>query len=180
MAAPRPDPAPPRYLPARPLPPYRHRPGHTPHPRTDPAGHSHGASEPVAPPLTPDNGQHHGAFLFGTDLFNRGYWWEAHEHWEAAWRATSDAGVRQFLRGLIQLAAALIKWEAGNGRGRAGLWRRAQGHLEAAGATGRALGADVAALMADAEALFAQAPVGPGRHGSAAAVFLRLHTEPRP
>lgn len=43
--------------------------------------------------------------LAGIDRFNRLEFWEAHEAWEELWlQAESD--VRQFLQGLIQLAAA--------------------------------------------------------------------------
>ena len=48
------------------------------------------------------------------DLWNRGQFWDAHEAWERPWRAAgrmSAAG--QFLQGLILLAAAGVKHEAG-------------------------------------------------------------------
>ena len=66
------------------------------------------------------------------DLFDRGYWWEAHEWWEASWHATDDNALRRLLQGLIQLAAAWLKWVAGNERGRQGLWSRSREHLLAA------------------------------------------------
>ncbi len=53
-------------------------------------------------------------YLYGVDLFNLGYWWEAHAAWEALWQTTgrSDAAGR-FLQGLIQIAAALVQHRAG-------------------------------------------------------------------
>lgn len=54
----------------------------------------------------------------GTRLFNRGEWWEAHEAWEQVWM-TSSGPERQFVQGLILLAAALHKrWHHGSLSGR--------------------------------------------------------------
>ncbi len=45
-------------------------------------------------------------FLDGIAKFNSGAYWEAHEAWEHTWQAmTDDAEI--FIRGLVQLAAAL-------------------------------------------------------------------------
>jgi hypothetical protein len=58
------------------------------------------------------------AFLHGVDLFNHGYYWEAHEAWEGLWRAyppNSDAA--RLLQGLIKLAAAGVKAREGRPRG---------------------------------------------------------------
>lgn len=41
----------------------------------------------------------------GVALFNEGRFWHAHEAWEEAW-LVSQGDLRQFLQGLIQLAAA--------------------------------------------------------------------------
>ena len=49
-------------------------------------------------------------YLYGIDLFNHGYWWEAHEVFEEFWRAAGrDTPLGDFFQGLIQIAAALIK-----------------------------------------------------------------------
>ncbi len=156
-----------RYAPGPPFPPYRHVPGVTPHPRTDPRGHSDAAPEPASGPLTRDNWATHPAYLLGADLFNHAYWWESHEQWEAAWRATSEETTRTYLQGLIQLAAALIKWYAGNPRGRRRLWRRSRQRLQSVAARHPVfLGADVVELVERAGSLLeaesagdAQAPV---------------------
>ena len=69
----------PRWLPEKSFPPYAYLPGRQPHPVRDPAGHSyHVEPMPVAAeaPLGSD------VFLWGLDLFNHGYYWEAHEAWE--------------------------------------------------------------------------------------------------
>jgi hypothetical protein len=48
--------------------------------------------------------------LLGVDLFNHGYYWEAHEAWEAVWNAAGRRGpVASFLKGLIQLAVVGVK-----------------------------------------------------------------------
>ena len=49
-------------------------------------------------------------FLYGVDLYNHGYLWEAHEAWEGLWhQAKRDALQAEFLQGLIQCAAAALK-----------------------------------------------------------------------
>src|SRR5688572_10634346 len=67
----------PRYS-QRALPAYRYVPGRHPHPTRDPGGHSY------APPVPRHNVNAAGAgrgeqWRFGIDLFNRFYFWEAHE-----------------------------------------------------------------------------------------------------
>lgn len=98
----------PRYAPGRPFPPYRFIPGHAPHPITHPDGHSHGRAEPVFAPLTEGNWRESEDYLFGVDLYNHAYWWEAHEAWEGLWRVSPEP-VAGFLQGLIQCSGALIK-----------------------------------------------------------------------
>ena len=48
-------------------------------------------------------------FLFGVDLFNGGFYWEAHEAWEELWHAEKDLKVRRTLQGLIQMTAGFVK-----------------------------------------------------------------------
>ena len=101
------EPSPPRYAPLVPLPPYGYVPGHgLPHPVTDPRGHSHAA-------------RHTGdGWLRGIDLFNAGFYWEAHEAWESVWhdlgRTTPPA---RFVQGLIHLAGAAVKIREGKPEG---------------------------------------------------------------
>ena len=104
----------PRYAPTLPLPAYAHRLGVTPHPRKHPEGHSCGAAEFCADEgLHSDNWRRCLLYLWGVDLFNRGYWWEAHEVWEALWKCSAPL-VGVYLQGLIQIGAACLKAEAGN------------------------------------------------------------------
>ncbi len=109
---------PPRLLPDRPFPAYAYQPGRTPHPTRDPGGHSHGA--PTEPPDPPDPERWRACddYLFGIDLFNYGFYWEAHEAWEGLWVACGRNGpTATFLQALINLAAAGFKARLGSARG---------------------------------------------------------------
>ena len=97
---------PPRYQPSRALPVRPYLPGRDPlaaRPMRDDA--------PVASayPLEQtwaDNAE----YLWGVDLYNNGFFWEAHEAWEGLWRAAPPESLpRCFLQGLIQCAAASLK-----------------------------------------------------------------------
>ncbi len=49
-------------------------------------------------------------YLYGHDLLQAGYYWEAHEVWEAVWLATPANGPERFLlQALIQNANARLK-----------------------------------------------------------------------
>ena len=140
---------PPRYAPANLLPPYSYVPGHNlPHPVNDPSGHSfsaqaqaeaHGTSKPssVLARLPPDpTSRHHTLaatlaadplWLYALDLFNGGWYWEAHEAWEGFWnalgRTTPEA---RLVQGLIHLAAAAVKIREGKPNGVARHTQRAR------------------------------------------------------
>jgi hypothetical protein len=104
---------PPRYT-STPLPAYRYLPGRSPHPRRDPAGHSYGTPEPKAAAWTPEQWPRLSHWLFGVDLFNHTYWWEAHEQHEALWHAAGRTSEHaRFVRGLIKVAAACLNFELG-------------------------------------------------------------------
>ncbi len=108
-------------------PPYSYVPGHFPHPISDPAGHSFGASVPNPEPLDPANWQASTEYLRGIELFNHGYYWEAHEVWESLWHAAGRTGlIADFLKALIKLAAAGVKVREGNAAGVAAHARRAE------------------------------------------------------
>jgi Domain of unknown function (DUF309) len=98
---------PPRWLPQKRLPPYAYLPGKNPHPVRDPAGHSYHV-EPI--PVAAEASLSSDAFLWGLDLFNHGYYWEAHEAWEGLWQvADRDGTLRTLFKGLILLSAAGVK-----------------------------------------------------------------------
>ena len=99
-----------RYCPQRPFPPYRHVPGVTPHPINDVNGHSYGVHEETDDPIPPPEAwSENDDYLYGVDLYNFAYWWEAHEAWEGLWQKAEDE-YRLFLQGLIQISASLIKY----------------------------------------------------------------------
>ncbi len=107
-----------RLLPERDFPPYGYVPGHWPHPENDPEGHSYNGEEEITQPLNPERWWDCPDFLYGMDLFNYGYYWEAHESWEQLWHAAGRSGITaDFLRALIKLAAAGVKVRQGNDRG---------------------------------------------------------------
>lgn len=104
----------PRLLPNEPLPAYAFVPGRFPHPVSDPQGHSYGHRPAPVEPLDPHNWQASAVYARAIDLFNHGYYWEAHEAWESLWHACGKKGVRaDFLKGLIRLAAAGVKVREG-------------------------------------------------------------------
>jgi hypothetical protein len=127
-----------RLVPELPLPPYSYVPKRgLPHPRSDPAGHSHGLRTPQPPRIDPDRWQESRPYLYGFDLLNRQFFWEAHETWESLWHAHDRKGpVADLLKGLIKLAAAGVKQEEGYPGGvrthasrAAELWRKVDGSL---------------------------------------------------
>ena len=72
-------------------------------------------------------------FCHGIDLFNQGFWWEAHEAWEAPWRALPrGSSAARVLRGLIMLSAGHLNWCQGQMRGRSRLFEHAHSQWEAA------------------------------------------------
>lgn len=96
-----------RYQPYLPLPPYSYLPGRDPHPLRDPGGHMRDAQPPISGAANPTDWRSWPAYVRGIDLFNHGYYWEAHEAWEQAWHACGRGGVHgDLLRGLIHLAGA--------------------------------------------------------------------------
>jgi hypothetical protein len=121
----------PRYT-TTPFPPYRFVPGRAPHPHA-PTGHSY--RPPDQPPPTvlyyPSAEWHRShEYLFGCDLYNHGYWWEAHEEWEGLWQLTDKSGVQgRFLQGLIQVSATHLKVEVGHLRGVTDLLAKSATHL---------------------------------------------------
>ena len=81
---------------ARPLPASRHVPGRGPR---------------------PEGGSGDDAFRHGVDLFNNGYWWEAHEAWEAVWMGLApNSAERHGIQAMIQVANCFLKIAMGQDR----------------------------------------------------------------
>lgn len=86
------------------FPPYAHLPGVSVHPNK-PGGHQADRGEPKA---STENAQE--LFEYGIDLFNFGYFWEAHVYFEALWHFEGRSGGNaDFLKALIKLSAAALK-----------------------------------------------------------------------
>ena len=93
------------------MPAYTYIPGSsTPHPIRHPSGHSYGRKNRSVKPLSAENWQENRSFLLAVDLFNHGYYWEAHEEWDRLLRASGNESiVGRFLKGLVKMAAAGVK-----------------------------------------------------------------------
>ncbi len=101
-----------------------------------------------SPPQTfdPSRWQENELYLYGVDLFNHGYWWEAHAEWEMLWQATDRSDTAgSFLQGLIQVAAALVQDRSGRVEGARKLARKGVARLRRV--NGRFMGVDVEAFV---------------------------------
>lgn len=64
---------------------------------------------------SPDQWRSLESWLWGVDLFNHGYWWEAHEAFEGLWHAVGRSGERAgFVQALIHLSAACLNRRRGH------------------------------------------------------------------
>lgn len=119
-----------RYT-TREFPPYGYVPGRFPHPHRDPEGHSHGLPAVSYGKTDPGEWRRTEAYLYAVDLFNAGYYWEAHESWEGLWKELSPQSDHAlFLQGLIQLAAASLKYQLSNKEGVRRLFSQATEKLQ--------------------------------------------------
>jgi hypothetical protein len=100
-----------RLVPDEPLPSDAFVPGRSPRP-------ARAEIESVEEPPREENWRRCRRYLVGIDLFNHGFYWEAHEAWESLWIAAGRRGrTADFLKGLIKLAAAAVKVRQGNAAG---------------------------------------------------------------
>jgi hypothetical protein len=153
------------------FPPYSYVPGGPwPHPVRSPAGHSHGRTARAWRPATPNLGAVPASFLRGAELFDAGYYWEAHEVWEGLWHAEGRRGATaDALKGLIKLAAAGIKVREGRESGVRTHARRAAECFAAARRQGGAnpLGLDLDQWIERARAIAENPPTDPGSRDAA-------------
>ncbi|MBI1823113.1 MAG: DUF309 domain-containing protein [Nitrospirae bacterium] len=122
----------PWYASNRSLPAYRFVPGLYPHPTRDPKGHSYNTGR-LSSPLnwSPEQWETLEIYLQGVDLFNRFYFWEAHESWEGLWiRHAPEAEPAQFIQGLIQITAMLLKLHIRERNSAEKLWKAASVQLK--------------------------------------------------
>ncbi len=151
-----------------PLPPYTYVPGGPwPHPIRSPEGHSYGHRDgPVAPGSTDWSAR----FRRGIELFDAGYYWEAHEVWEGLWHAEGRRGAAaDLLKGLIKLAAAGVKVRERQEHGVRTHARRAAECFVAAREQGGApqTGLDLDLWIERARALAEDPPADPGPRDAA-------------
>lgn len=107
----------PRRYSNRALPPYRFIPGAgMPHP-AGPAGYMKHGEGPVDVALPPQRWREQASYLYGIDLYNLAYWWEAHEALEGIWHASDDVIQRGYVQGLIMLSGAMLKQHLHQWRG---------------------------------------------------------------
>ena len=96
------------------LPPYTYIPGKTPHPVHDPRGHAYGVTHSPVTDFNPQHAHGHERWQNACQLFEAGYYWEAHEAWESLWHAVGRSGpAADCLKGLIKWAAAGVKAREG-------------------------------------------------------------------
>jgi hypothetical protein len=94
-----------------PLPAYSYYPGCPwPHPNRCFDGQSSHVADRRMAPCGREQEWWTNRFRRGVDLFNAGYYWEAHEVWEDLWHIEGRRGpTAEVLKGLIKLAAAGVK-----------------------------------------------------------------------
>ena len=122
--------SPSRYYPKLNFPSYRHIPGLTPHPISDPNGHSFNKNITDTTILTNNNWNSCSTFLYAIDLFNYAYFWEAHEYLEELWKNLTNSSEKLLLQAIIQSAAALIKNYQNNTQGMIKLFTKSRQKFE--------------------------------------------------
>lgn len=154
-----------RLLPQRPFPEYAFLPGRDPHPTRSPDGHSFSEQpEPAAEYYEAERWAENGDYLYGIDLYNHGYLWEAHEAWEGLWhQAKHDADQADCLQGLIQCAAGALKIPMGQPKGLEKLAAKGLERLErvARAHRGTYMGLDLQAFIRDYRIFVASRPEDP-------------------
>ena len=111
------------------FPPYRFIPGQAQHPEKE-GGYLRGTTIESFE-FDENNFRTNETYLYGIDLFNHEYYWEAHVYWEVLWnhvgRKTSHG---YFLQALIKLGAAGVKSKLNQEEAANGHVQRALEHLE--------------------------------------------------
>ena len=132
----------------------RYIPGQGLHPKRD----SKGSHLPEIPSstirFTAESWQKSEGYLYAIDLFNYGYFWEAHEVLEVLW---VDAGKKTptgiFIQGIIQVSAALLKETQSNHKGALSLADK--GLLKLSSQSGVFLGLRVGSFVKEVKSFFA-------------------------
>jgi hypothetical protein len=99
-----------RYIPQKDFPAYAFVPGQHPHPEKE-GGHMFGEEVSSDQLLGFKDCP---AYLYAIDLYNYGYYWEAHVWWECLWHLENRTGdLADFLKALIKLSAGKLKMKMG-------------------------------------------------------------------
>jgi hypothetical protein len=141
------------------------------------------AEASAAPPIAADDWSHSEAYLRGIQLFNAGYYWEAHECWEALWHAHGRHGpTADLLKGLIKLAAAGVKVRQRQRHGVVTHAARAAACLAAARRQGGRLrlGLDLDEWIENARAIATAPPEDLAPPGERVSRVFAVQIEPRP
>ncbi|UYV36721.1 DUF309 domain-containing protein [Rhodobacteraceae bacterium D3-12] len=127
-------------------PPYAYVPGQTPR-------HAEAAFDSICETARGSDGiaalERSEAWRTGWDWLRTGYYWEAHELFEAVWMALpQNSRERQMVQGLIQVANGQLKRKMGREKAVSKIIKRAEEHLRACSASGQdvLLGVPVATL----------------------------------
>ena len=113
-------------------------------------------------PLSPE--ERDTAFARGVDAYDRGDFFEAHEHLEPAWMGTADPAERNLHQGLIKLAAAFVHAVRGNALGMTKNLRGARERLaEALVDDVDDRGLDLRAILRDIDGRLAELAASPAR-----------------
>ena len=155
--------------------------GPWPHPVSDPRGHAAGRHPVPAERIVETDWSSSVDFLHALNLFNAGYYWEAHEVWERLWHAHRRTGpTAEVLKGLIKLAAAGVKVRQGQRHGVVTHCERAARQfevvIETVGETW--LGLDLRGLVAASEQAAADPPTTRLVAGDPAADVLGIQLKP--
>lgn len=144
-----------------PMPAYRHLPFKTPHPYMDEGGHSYGQELPKVSGFNEQNWSSCDTYLQSIDLFNQGYWWEAHELLkQICYDVGRDSTIGSFLEAVIQIAAGELKHFMQEEQGAKALIERGLSGLNAE--PNSFLGIEVATFAADVKNCFAaEQPIFP-------------------
>jgi predicted metal-dependent hydrolase len=164
------------------MPPYAFVPGGPwPHPTGSPQGHSAGRGAEPKEPIQGDHWSLSEAYLRGVALFNAGYYWEAHESWEALWHAHGRRGpTAELLKGLIKLAASGVKVRQRQRHGVVTHAQRAAAQFAIARDLGgrNQLGLDLDYWEATAQAIAAAPPDDPAPLGTRVSCVFAIQIKP--
>ena len=94
----------------KPMPAYRHIPFKTPYPEIEDGSHCYTESSTTLAAFSAQSWQDCELYLYCIDLFNQGYWWEAHELLKQVCLAVGrESVIGRFLEAVIQISAGELK-----------------------------------------------------------------------